>query len=237
MLGHVSTGSRKDIRNAVEAMNGARKWSKTTGHLRAQILYFLAENLSVRADEFSKRISALTGKSGAKEVQDSINALFTYAAWADKYDGQAHGVPIRGVALAMKEPVGNIGILCGDAPLLEVITPMAAAVAMGNRTTLVPSHAFPLAATDLIQLLETSDVPAGVVNIVTGNPSELGKTLSDHLDVDAVWNLGSASNTAMIEANSAGNLKRTWAPSGTPVPRDYLMSATEVKNIWIPYGE
>ncbi len=237
LLGHVSTGSRKDIRNAVEAMNGASKWSKTTGHLRAQILYFLAENLSVRADEFSKRIGALTGKSGAKEVHDSIKALFTYAAWADKYDGQAHGVPIRGVALAMKEPVGNIGILCGDAPLLDVVTPMAAAIAMGNRTTLIPSHAFPLAATDLIQLLETSDVPAGVVNIVTGNPSELGKTLSDHLDVDAVWNLGCVSNTAMIETNSAGNLKRTWAPSGSPIPRDYLMSATEVKNIWIPYGE
>ncbi len=236
-LGHVSIGSRKDIRNAVEAMNGARKWSTSTGHLRAQILYYMAENLSARAEEFSQRIKQLTGKSGATEVQDSIKALFTYAAWADKYDGQVHGVPIRGVALAMKEPVGNIGILCGDAPLRDTITPMAAAIAMGNRTTLIPSHAFPLAATDLIQVLETSDVPAGVVNIVTGDHADLGKTLSDHYDVDAVWNFGDTANTGMIEAASAGNLKRTWAPSGTPSAKDYLAAATEIKNIWIPYGE
>ena len=237
LIGHVSKGNRKDIRNAVEAMNSAKKWSKTTGHFRAQILYFLAENLSVRADEFSKRIHDLTGTFDNSEVQDSIKALFTYAAWADKYDGQVHGVPIRGVALAMKEPLGNIGILCGDAPLLDFVTPMAAAIAMGNRTTLVPSHAFPLVGTDFIQLLETSDIPAGVVNIVTGNPSELGKTLSDHFDVDAIWNFGCASHTRMIETNSAGNLKRTWAPRGTPSSHEYLMSATEVKNIWIPYGE
>jgi aldehyde dehydrogenase (NAD+) len=237
LLGHVSIGSRKDIRNAVEAMNAARKWSKTTGHLRAQILYYLAENLSARSDEFGKRIAALTGKSGATEVQNSIKALFTYAAWADKYDGQVHGVPMRGVALAMKEPVGNIGILCGDAPLLDVITPMAAAIAMGNRTTLIPSHAFPLAGTDLIQILETSDIPAGVVNIVTGAQTELAKTLGEHLDVDAVWNFGDNQNTAMIEGGSAGNLKRTWAPLAAPSTKEYLMAATEVKNIWIPYGE
>ncbi|MEN8895245.1 MAG: aldehyde dehydrogenase family protein [Yoonia sp.] len=236
-LGHVSIGSRKDIRNAVEAMNGAKKWSKSTGHLRAQILFYMAENLSARADEFGQRIKDLTGKSGTAEVQDSIKALFTYAAWADKFDGQVHGVPIRGAALAMKEPVGNIGILCGDAPLLDMITPMAAAIAMGNRTTLVPSHAFPLAATDLIQILETSDVPAGVVNIVTGNHVDLGKMLGDHYDVDAVWNLGDTANTTLIEGASAGNLKRTWAPSSTPSAKDYLTAATEIKNIWIPYGE
>ncbi|WP_458791648.1 aldehyde dehydrogenase family protein [Yoonia sp. MH D7] len=236
-LGHVSTGSRKDIRNAVEAMNAAKGWSKSTGHLRAQILYYMAENLSARADEFGKRIAALTGKSGATEVQNSIKALFTYAAWADKYDGQVHGVPIRGVALAMKEPVGNIGILCGDAPLLDVITPMAAAIAMGNRTTLVPSAAYPLAATDLVQVLETSDVPAGVVNIVTGNHAELGKTLSDHYDLDSLWNLADTSLNAQLEAAAAGNLKRTWCPLGTPSAKDYLAAATEVKNIWIPYGE
>uniref|UniRef100_UPI004048DEB6 aldehyde dehydrogenase family protein n=1 Tax=Yoonia sp. TaxID=2212373 RepID=UPI004048DEB6 len=237
LLGHVSTGSRKDIRNAVEAMNAAKGWSKSTGHLRAQILYYIAENLSARADEFANRVTTLTGKSGKAEVQASIKTLFTYAAWADKYDGQVHGVPIRGVALAMKEPIGNIGILCGDAPLLDVITPMAAAIAMGNRTTLIPSAAYPLAATDLIQVLETSDVPAGVVNIVTGPHAELAKTLADHLDLDSLWNLADTSLDAGIETASAGNLKRTWAPLGTPTTRDYLAASTEVKNIWIPYGE
>ncbi len=237
LLGQFSNGSRKDIRNAVEAMNAARGWSKTTGHLRAQILYYIAENLSARADEFDARIKGLTGKSGTAEVQNSIHALFTYAAWADKFDGQAHGVPIRGVALAMKEPVGNIGVMCGDAPLLDLVTPMAASIAMGNRTTLIPSAAFPLAATDFIQILETSDVPAGVVNIVTGDHADLGKTLASHLDVAAVWNLGGAGNTQTIEDESAGNLKRTWAPMGTPSAKDYLSAATQVKNIWIPYGE
>ena len=237
LLGHVSAGSRKDIRNAVEAMNAAKGWSKSTGHLRAQILYYIAENLSARSDEFADRITALTGKSGKIEVQDSIKALFTYAAWADKYDGQVHGVPIRGVALAMKEPVGNIGILCGDAPLLDVITPMAAAIAMGNRTTLIPSPAYPLAATDLIQVLETSDVPAGVVNIVTGKHADVVKTLADHYDLDSLWNLADTALNAQIEAASTGNLKRTWAPLGTSSARDYLAAATEVKNIWIPYGE
>lgn len=237
LLGQVSDGNRKDIRNAVEAMNAARGWSKSTGHLRAQILYYIAENLSARADEFSARIKGMTGKDGKDEVQSAIKALFTFAAWADKYDGQAHGVPIRGVALAMKEPVGNIGILCGDAALLDAVTPMAAAMAMGNRCTLIPSAAYPLAATDLIQILETSDVPAGVVNIVTGAQAELAKTLASHLDIDAVWNLGDQALTKSIELESAGNLKRTWAPSHAPSTRDMLSAATEVKNIWIPYGE
>jgi aldehyde dehydrogenase (NAD+) len=137
----------------------------------------------------------------------------------------------------MNEPVGKIGVLCGDQPLLDFVTPMAAAIAMGNRVTLVPSRAFPLAATDFIQILETSDVPAGVVNIVTGAQGELGDTLSKHMDVDAVWNLGDATATQMIEGNSAGNLKRVWAPSHAPAAKEFLQAATEVKNIWIPYGE
>src|SRR5690606_31031773 len=99
LLGHVSAGSKKDIRNAVEACNAAKGWAKTTGHLRAQILYYIAENLSARADEFAARLKAMTGKDGKAEVDAAIDRLFTFAAWADKFDGQAHGVPIRGVAL------------------------------------------------------------------------------------------------------------------------------------------
>ncbi len=237
LLGHSSIGNRKDIRNAVEAMNAAKGWGKTTGHLRAQILYYMGENLSARASEFADRIGDLTGKSGKTEVAESIKALFTFAAWADKYDGQAHGVPIRGVALAMKEPVGKIGVLCGDNPLLDLVTPLAASMAMGNRTTLVPSMAFPLAATDFIQVLETSDVPAGVANIVTGDHAELGKTLSGHFDVDSVWNLGDSDNSQLLEHESAGNLKRIWAPNGSPSAKSFLQAGTEIKNIWIPYGE
>ena len=242
LLGHTSAANRKDIRNAVEACNAAKGWSKTTGHLRAQILFYIAENLSARTDEFATRINNMTGKrSGADEVETAIRTLFTYAAWADKYDGQAHGVPIRGVALAMKEPVGTIGVLCDDAaPLAGLVNAMAPAIAMGNRVILVASEPFPLAATDFYQVLETSDVPAGVVNIVTGSHAELAPTLAKHLDIDAVWSFSSTDLSAQIEKFSAGNLKRTWVNNAnalSPTTKEYLAAATEVKNIWIPYGE
>lgn len=241
LLGHSGIGNRKDIRNAVEACNAAKGWSKTTGHLRAQILYYIAENLSARGAEFAARIDALVGgKSGVAEVETAIQTLFTYAAWADKYDGQAHGVPIRGVALAMKEPVGNIGILCDDTPLSGLISAMAPAIAMGNRTVLIPSAAFPLAATDFYQVLETSDVPAGVVNIITGDHAELAPTLASHMDLDALWSFSSSDVSGAVEKASAENLKRTWVNNGlatNPATHDYLQAATEIKNIWIPYGE
>ncbi len=247
LLGQAPIANRKDVRNAVEAAHAAKGWSGTTGHLRAQILYYIAENLSARKDEFATRVNLLTGgKTGAAEVETSIRRLFTYAAWADKYDGQAHGVPIRGVALAMKEPVGVIGALCADdTPLLGLISAMAPAIAMGNRAVLVASEAFPLAATDFYQVLETSDVPGGVVNILTGSHVELAGPLAGHLDVDAVWSFSSSDVSAEIERASAGNLKRTWVNNGLSRDwmgtegegRDFLQAATEVKNIWVPYGE
>ncbi|AHD11060.1 aldehyde dehydrogenase family protein [Phaeobacter gallaeciensis] len=245
LLGHVGLGNRKDVRNAVEAAAGAKAWSKTTGHLRAQILYYIGENLSARASEFADRIDRMTGKSlGAQEVEASIQRLFTAAAWADKYDGQAHGVPIRGVALAMKEPVGLIGALCADeAPLLGLVSVMAPAIAMGNRMVLAASEAYPLAATDFYQVLDTSDLPGGVVNILTGRHAELAEPLAAHLNVDAVWSFSSSDLSSTIEAASAGNLKRTWVNNGLAMDwsadhsRRFLEAATEVKNIWIPYGE
>ncbi len=247
LLGHVGDGSRKDVRNAVEAAHAAKSWGKTTGHLRAQILYYIAENLSARADEFTQRLNDLSGTSGGrKEVDAAISRLFTYGAWADKYDGQAHGVPIRGIALAMKEPVGVIGALCPDeAPLLGLISVMAPAIAMGNTCVLAASQAAPLAATDFYQVLDTSDVPAGVVSILTGAHADLGKTLAGHMDVDALWSFSSTDLSGEIEKASASNLKRTWVNNARTRDwfgnagqgREFLMHATEVKNIWVPYGE
>ena len=242
LLGHVGLGNRKDIRNAVEAAQAASGWSKTTGHLRAQILYYIAENLSARAAEFAARIDDMIGKkSGKTEVEATIDRLFTYAAWADKYQGQVHGVPIRGIAIAMKEPLGVIGAFCSDdAPLLGLVSVMAPAIAMGNRTVLVPSQAYPLAATDFYQVLETSDVPAGVVNIVTGDHGDLATPLAGHMDLDAVWSFSSTDLSRTIELESAANLKRTWVNNGqlhAPSHHAFLAQATEVKNIWVPYGE
>jgi len=247
LLGHAPLANRKDIRNAVEAATGAAGWAKTTGHLRAQILYFIGENLSARATEFANRIKDMTGttaKKAAEEVEASVSRLFTYAAWADKYDGAAKGVPLRGIALAMNEPTGIIGAFApDDAPLLGLISVMAPAIAMGNRAVLIASEPYPLAATDFYQVLDTSDVPGGVVNILTGSHAELAPTLAGHLGVDAVWSFSSSDISAVIEREAAGNLKRTWVNHGhtrdwdTAEGRDFLAAATDVKTVWVPYGE
>ncbi len=245
-LGHVGIGNRKDIRNAVEAAHAAKGWGKATGHNRAQILYYIAENLSARAAEFATRLKDLTGKDSTAEVEATIARLFTYAAWSDKFDGQAKSVPLRGIALAMNEPVGIIAALCPDeAPLLGLISTMAPAIAMGNTCVLVPSDPLPLAATDLYQVLETSDLPAGVVNIVTGSHAELAKPLAGHMDVDALWSFSSTDLSALIEGESATNLKRTWVNhartrdwAGTEGEgREFLRHATAIKTVWVPYGE
>ena len=245
-LGHVGIGNRKDIRNAVEAAHAAKGWGKATGHNRAQILYYIAENLSARAAEFATRLKDLTGKDGTAEVEATIARLFTYAAWSDKFDGQAKSVPLRGIALAMNEPVGVIATLCPDeAPLLGLISVMAPAIGMGNTCVLVPSEPFPLAATDLYQVLETSDLPAGVVNIVTGSHAELAKPLAGHMDVDALWSFSSSDLSALIEGESATNLKRTWVNHARARDwmgaegegRDFLRQATAIKTVWVPYGE
>ena len=246
LLGHVSIAGRKDVRNAVEAAAGAASWSATTGHLRAQILYYIAENLSARKDDFAAKLNASTGgEDGAEEVDMAIRRLFTYAAWADKLDGQVKGVPIRGVAVAMREPVGVIGALCpAERPLLGLVSLLAPAMAMGNRSVLCVSEAFPLVAMEFHQILETSDVPGGVVNLLSGPHSATAPTLAGHLGVDAVWSFGSEDRSAAIEAAAAGNLKRTWVNTGkyrdwmgpTSEGRAFLDAATEIKTIWIPYG-
>ncbi len=245
-VGEVGDGNRKDIRNAVVAALAARGWPRATGHNRAQILYYIAENLAVRASEFAARIDAMTGTGGAAEVEQSVQRLFTYAAWADKYDGAVHSVPLRGVTLAMNEPIGCLALVCPSAhPLLGLVSLMAPAIAMGNTTVILPSEFFPLAATDFYQVLETSDVPAGVVNIVTGARDSLTRTLAEHDEVDGIWYFGPKDGVAAVERASADNMKRTWAEwtrrdwtSQTEGEgRDFLRHATQVKNIWIPYGE
>jgi len=247
LIAHVGEGNRKDIRNAVEAARAAASWGRTSGHLRAQILYYIAENLAARERDFTDRIAAMTGGDGAAEVAASIRRLFTWAAWADKYDGAVHGVPLRGVAMAMREPVGIIGACCPDClPLLGFVSLVASAISMGNRVVAVPSEPCPLAATDFYQVLDTSDLPGGVVNIVTGVRETLSRTLAEHDEVDAVWYFGSAEGCAAIERAAAGNLKRVWTDSGRE--RDwldadqgegdeFLRHATHVKNVWIPYGD
>jgi len=247
-LADIGEGSRKDIRNAVEAAHKAAGWAKATAHNRAQVLYYIAENLAIRADEFAARIAQQTGSNdAAREVAASVERLFYWAAWADKYDGQVHQPPMHGITVALNEPVGVIGIVCpNENPLLGFISLVAPALALGNRVVAVPSEQYPLSAIDLYQVLDTSDLPGGALNIVTGSSDELARTLASHGEIDAVWRHdGSAEGCAEVERLSSETLKRTW--TGGAKGRDWfdpkqaggrvvLQHASQVKNVWIPYG-
>ncbi len=250
LAGSVGHGNRKDIRNAVEAAHKASGWSQATAHNRAQVLYYLAENLSARADEFQQRLRQLTGasaKNAAQEFEASLSRIFSYAAWTDKYEGRVHQPPSRTVVLALNEPLGVVGVICPDEhPLLAMLSLMLPHLAMGNRVVLVPSRPHALIATDFYQVLETSDVPGGVVNIVTGDPVELGKTLADHEDVAGIWVCGTGAEGAEAQRRSVGNLKQVWTNEGKLLNwfdregtegRDWLRRACQVKNVWVPYGE
>ncbi len=250
VIGRVSESNRKDVRNAVEAARQAAGWASATAFNRSQILYFLAENLGYRESEFVDRLKSSTGitkKAAQQEVKASLSRLFTYGAWADKHDGVTHTPPQRNTVLSVNEPVGVIGILCPDEhPLLSFVSLFAPALAMGNRCVIVPSERYPLVATDFYQIWETSDVPSGVLNLLTGDRDSLAKTLSEHNDVDAVWYFGSSAGSKMVQENSVGNLKRTWVNLGRT--RDwaspnagegetFLRRATQVKTIWLPFGD
>jgi aldehyde dehydrogenase (NAD+) len=250
VVGRVSLGSRKDIRDAVEAAQKAEGWETSGGHARAQILYFVAENLHKRAAEFERRLKSTAGAtedSARQEVQAATSRLFSYAAWADKYDGQTLLPPGRHVTLSLNEPIGVVGIVCPDVtPFLSFVSLCAPAVALGNRVIIVPSQRFPLPATDFYEILETSDVPDGVINIVTGRRAELAKVLAEHDQVDAVWCFGSKEDSKAVEMASAGNLKRCWTNNGqhrdwlepkNGEGQEFLRQACQVKTLWLPYGD
>jgi len=248
LLGESPLGNRKDVRNAVEAARKAESWSKTTAHNRAQVLYYVAENLSQRSDEIIGRLAAAVGKKqAAEEVQKSVERLFSYAGWADKFDGSVHNPPMRNVSIAMNEAVGTVGVICpAQFPLLGFFTLVLPLIASGNTVVAVPSESYPLITGDLYQVFETSDLPGGVVNIVAGRATELLKVLAEHDDLDGIWCYGDAEMCASAKALSVGNLKQVWTNEGRHIDffntpqsegRWYLEHAHQVKNIWVPYGE
>ncbi len=248
LLGEAPLGNRKDIRNAVEAARKAEAWPKATAHARAQILYYIAENLSQRRDEIVRRLTAVVGeKQASAELDLGIERIFAYAAWADKFDGSVHNPPFRNVALAMNEPIGTVGIICPrEVPLLGFLSLAMPALAAGNTIIAVPSEMYPLITSDLYQLFDTSDLPGGAVNIVTGSVSQLLKVLAEHDDVDAIWSFTDEAAAANAKFYSTGNLKQVWTNEGRAIDwfnreqaegRWFLEHATQVKNIWVPYGE
>ncbi|MGB7439380.1 MAG: aldehyde dehydrogenase family protein [Candidatus Acidiferrum sp.] len=248
LLGESPLGNRKDIRNAVEAARKAESWTRTTAHNRAQVLYYIAENLSQRANEITGRLAGAVGKKqAALEVKLSVERLFSYAAWADKFDGAVHNPPFRNISMAMNEAIGTAGVICpAEAPLLGFFSGVLPLISAGNTVVAVPSEDYPLIAGDIYQVFETSDLPGGVVNLVTGRAGELLKVLAEHDDVDTIWCYGDAQACAAAKALSIGNLKQVWTNEGREIDffdeaqgegRWYLEHAYQVKNIWVPYGE
>ncbi len=248
-VGDAPLGNRKDIRNAVEAARGvAAKWAKTAAHGRAQVLYFIAENLIQRRAEIIAKLAEFVGpEQAAIEVDYSVERTFSYAAWCDKFEGSVHNPPMRMVVLAMKEAIGTIAILAPDeAPLLSLLSLLLPAIAMGNAVVAVPSERAATLMGELYQVFDTSDLPGGVASLVAGKPLELGKTLAEHDDIDAIWSFRDEAASAMVKLASIGNLKQVFSNDGRAVDwfdpaqgegRWFLRHATQVKNIWVPYGE
>ena len=247
---YVGSGNRKDIRNAISAASKASAWSSLSGHGRAQVIYFIAENLAVRESEWVERLITLCGitkKQAKTEFDESISRLFSYAAWADKYDGAVHSAPYRGVTMALPEPIGVLAQIAPEnSPLLSTISLIAPAIAMGNRVVMIPSQKFASVALELVQTFETSDVPAGVINIVTGNKQELAEQLAGHAEADAMWCWADPELVSSVESISAKDLKRLWVNDDAdrdwidPMQGEgleFLRNASEIKNIWTPYGD
>ena len=246
----IAQANRKDVRDSVEI--AAKSFAKQLSNFnRSQILFYLAENLQQREKTFVDLLVALRGSSpvnASKEFSQSCERLFYYAAMADKFEGNVHNPPMRGLTLAMKEPLGVMtSILSDDSPLLNLVTVMGSVFSTGNTNIIVPGQKTSLIATELYQDLDTSDVPGGYVNILTAKENELNKTLSQHENIEGIWYFGADSEQrSEIIKNTTSNIKRYWCPEEKHVDwtntseqflNEFLYQSTRVKNIWIPYGE
>jgi len=250
-IGQVCECNRKDVRDAVEAAHAASDgWGKRAAHNRAQVCYYIAENLQQRRSEYAGKLHAMTGRAMMdceKEVDLSIERLFYWAAYADKHGGTVQETAFYGVTAKVNEPVGVVAILCPDEfPLLSFVSLFAPAIVRANTLIIVPSEKFPLCAIDLYQVFDTSDLPAGVVNILTGSRDLLATHLVDHQDIQAIWYHGSAEGSKFVEYHSAMNVKRTWVNYGesrdwsSPEQgqgMEFMHQAVQVKNIWLPIGD
>jgi aldehyde dehydrogenase (NAD+) len=219
LAGEIGLGSRKDIRDAVSAARACKAWPEATAYNRSPRCFtiwprtFPAVQASLPLA--SPSLTGASAKAAREEVDQSIERLFLYAGLADKFEGRVHQPPARAVTLALHEPVGVVGIVAPDnSPLLGLISLVAPALAMGNTVVAVPSERYPLLATDLYQVIEYSDIPAGAINIVTGRSAELAGVLAKHDDVDGLWVFADAETCAKAEAESVGNLKRVWSGNG-----------------------
>lgn len=245
-LANAALGSRKDVRDAVRAARGAvGKWSRATPYNRGQILYRIAEMMEGRRDQFVAEVRQAGGESAESTVDEAIDRWVWYAGWADKIAqvyGGTNAVAAPYLNLSTPEPVGVVGILAppGES-LLGLVSVLAPVIVTGNTAVLLAAEERPLPAVTLAEVLATSDLPAGVVNVLTGRPAEMAPWLAGHGDVDAL-DLTGAEDEALrteLERAAAENLTRTPrlpAHWHTDPGTDRMTAFLEVKTVWHPKG-
>ena len=251
VLAHAAQASRKDARDAVVAARKAQPgWAGATAYNRGQVLYRVAELLQGRSAQFAHEVVRNDGLSPAeaeRTVAAAIDRWVWYAGWPDKVaqvTGAANPVAGPYFNFSVPEPTGVVAVVAPAAPsLLGLVSVIAPVIATGNTVVVVASEPAPLPAVTLTEVLATSDLPGGVVNILTGRPAELGKPLADHLDVDALDLSGVPDPTLATDLERAGaqNLKRIRRPIPDPdwsadPGLDRIVSFLETKTVWHPVG-
>ncbi len=247
-LANVAQGSRKDARDAVVAARAAQSgWASATAYNRGQILYRIAEMLEGRREQFVAEIRAMTGASAAKanaEVDAAIDSWVWHAGWSDKIDSVAGSMnPVAGpfFNISTNQPTGVVAVLAPqDSALVGLVNSIAPAIVSGNTVVVVASEKLPLSAITLTEVLATSDLPGGVVNMLTGSAKEIGPWLASHQDVNAI-DLEGAFEPVELEIMAAETIKRVIRPHsfGRVSARgslEHILSLMEVKTVWHPKG-
>jgi acyl-CoA reductase-like NAD-dependent aldehyde dehydrogenase len=232
---NVARGSRKDVRDAVRVARGAfPSWAAMTAYNRGQVLYRIAEMMEARRAEFAELCS------GAKEVDRSIDRFVWYAGWSDKLAqilGSSNPVAGPYFNFTVPEPTGIVGIVAPDEPpLAGLVSRVAPAIVGGNSTVVLASETAPLAAVELAEVLATSDVPGGVVNIITGYRDELAPVLAAHMDVNALDLAGGGGQAGELERLAADNVKRVVHGNADAQSPWEIASFLELKTVWHPIG-
>jgi len=249
LLAHAAQASRKDVRDAVVAARKAFPgWAGATAYNRGQVLYRIAELLDGRREQFAAEVRAAEGGSAAAAVatvEQAIDRWVWYAGWADKYaqvTGSANSVAGPYFNFSLPEPTGVVGALAPqESSLLGLVSVVAPIITTGNTTVIVASRERPLPAVSLTEVLATSDLPGGVVNLLTGFPAELAPWLASHRDVNAIDLTGvDPADRPALQRAAADNVKRVFAPADEdwqPDPGTARLAAfVETKTVWHPVG-
>lgn len=250
-LANVALASRKDARDAVVA---ARKafggWAGRTPYNRGQVVYRVAEVMEGRRDQLIAQLreaEGLTEKKAVTYVDAAVDRVVWYAGWADKFGqvlGNANHVSGPFFNLSSPEPTGVVAVVAPRGPLLGLLSTVLPAIVTGNTVVVVASEPFPIPAVTIAEVLATSDVPGGVVNVLTGSPAEIAPWLATHADVDALdlTGVADAELATSLEADAAGTLKRVVRPPESPIDwlaeptLERLATFTETKTVWHPVG-